>query len=212
MWYEESDQLVRAPTPSAFDRLVKNLEDNDQVMFQSISLPKSDQAKEAEEEPPNQSDSFGDDFIEIGDDFIESGSGNDEAKAIDDDERVTIQGVEDDPSICERADDMVDVTGVEELKRTLSELMREGESKDRLITVKDAQITLLQRELTDLEMKKVGATGRPVTAGPRESAEYYKSMYEEALTDFEILTNDLRGKGMMRVVSARSARAIKVDL
>jgi hypothetical protein len=41
MWYRNSDQFVRAPTPSSFDRLVKDLEDNDSVMFQSIRLPRS---------------------------------------------------------------------------------------------------------------------------------------------------------------------------
>jgi len=30
---------VRAPTPKAFDRLVKRLEDNDSVVFESIALP-----------------------------------------------------------------------------------------------------------------------------------------------------------------------------
>jgi hypothetical protein len=38
MWYGNDEQLVRAPTPLAFDKLVQNLEDNDSVMFQSISF------------------------------------------------------------------------------------------------------------------------------------------------------------------------------
>lgn len=48
MWYEENDQIVRAPTPKAFDRLVQDLEDGDSVLFQSISLPKSNTPKAEE--------------------------------------------------------------------------------------------------------------------------------------------------------------------
>jgi hypothetical protein len=39
MWYANEEELVRAPTPVAFDRLVQHLEDNDSVLFQSVSLP-----------------------------------------------------------------------------------------------------------------------------------------------------------------------------
>lgn len=52
MWFEDQDQLVRAPTPTGFDRLVKSLEDNDSVMFQSISLPSSADMKQQESSPP----------------------------------------------------------------------------------------------------------------------------------------------------------------
>jgi hypothetical protein len=39
MWYQDEDQFVRAPTPTAFDRLVAKLENSDSVLFQSVSLP-----------------------------------------------------------------------------------------------------------------------------------------------------------------------------
>jgi hypothetical protein len=39
MWSLEQDQFVRAPTPTAFDRLVAKLENSDSVLFQSVSLP-----------------------------------------------------------------------------------------------------------------------------------------------------------------------------
>lgn len=57
MWYEENDQIVRAPTPKAFDRLVQDLEDGDSVLFQSISLPKSNTPK-TEESVENISDDY----------------------------------------------------------------------------------------------------------------------------------------------------------
>jgi hypothetical protein len=39
MWYEVEQQLVRADTPTAFDRLVQNLEDGDSVVFESLLIP-----------------------------------------------------------------------------------------------------------------------------------------------------------------------------
>jgi hypothetical protein len=39
MWVTNGDAVVRAPTPQNFDRLVQKLEDDDSVLFQSVSLP-----------------------------------------------------------------------------------------------------------------------------------------------------------------------------
>ena len=39
MWYQENNNLVRAPVPPSFDFCIKKLEDNDNVLFESISLP-----------------------------------------------------------------------------------------------------------------------------------------------------------------------------
>ena len=38
MWREEEDRFVRAPVPAAFDKLVEKLQDNDSVLWESISL------------------------------------------------------------------------------------------------------------------------------------------------------------------------------
>ena len=54
MWYEEQNQFVRAKTPQTFDRLVQELEDGDSVLFDSISLPKSNPNIQNQSLPPSQ--------------------------------------------------------------------------------------------------------------------------------------------------------------
>lgn len=39
MWYQENNNLIRAPVPPSFDTCLKNLEDNDSVLFESVSFP-----------------------------------------------------------------------------------------------------------------------------------------------------------------------------
>jgi uncharacterized protein YukE len=58
MWYADQDQFVRAPTPESFNRLVDHLENNDSVLFQSITLPSAPDSSEQTLSTPLDPDSF----------------------------------------------------------------------------------------------------------------------------------------------------------
>ena len=43
MWYEDEDRFVRAPVPKTFDALVEQFQNDDSVLWESISLPEPKQ-------------------------------------------------------------------------------------------------------------------------------------------------------------------------
>lgn len=185
MWFEDNDQYVRAPTPEGFNRLVQQLEDNDSVLFESISLPSSKSAsKSTETIPPETSQEPVVPKLNIDldmDDFTD-----------DDDPVMTIDKDERDPHV---------------LQDELAELEMESSRKDEIIKQKDEQIRMLQKELDDLLRRKESKPDRPATAN-YETAEFYKEKYNKVMKAFNSLKDSLNADGKIRTVSARSARVI----
>ena len=180
MWFEDNDKFVRAPTPQGFERLVKNLEDNDAVIFESISLPSvkpaGESAKPAPEPAPLSLPA-----ADLSDDFV------------DDDDEEIIAALGDDPAA---------------LREKLRQLELEGSRKSDAITAKDQQIQVLQSELSELQAKRTGSAPKPAPR-TYETAETYKARYEKALRDLNSLKQSLSESGKLRRVSAKSARPIK---
>lgn len=182
MWFEDNDKFVRAPTPKGFERLVKNLEDNDAVLFESISLPTLkpvvEAAKPAPEPAPLSLPAGG----AMSDDFLD-----------EDDIEAEIDSLGDDPDV---------------LREKIRQLELEGSRKSDAIAAKDQQISVLQNELSELEAKLTG-TAPKQTRPTYESVEVYKARYEKALRDLNSLKQSLSASGKLKRVSAKSARVIK---
>ena len=206
MWYEEENQFVRAPTPKTFDQLVERLENDDSVLFESISLPKGNLAnlisaanqknedKERKEMNSSQkiniendekeqfADQLSDDFIEleIDDDYGK----NDEIVNNESDKREIIN----------------------QLKDKLRKLELEGDRKLEIIRNKDQQILVLERQLAEIKARLNGETTK--LKKTQESVEFYKNQYESALLQLDNLKKSLKKDGKIKRVSARSARPI----
>lgn len=194
MWFEDNDQYVRAPTPEGFNKLVQALEDNDSVLFESISLPSS----KTNTKPVN-----------------------DYSPTVNTSQEMVVPKLNIDLNIEDDftdEDDFMEMTDVTErdpqiLQDELAELEMESARKDEIIRQKDEQILMLQKELDQLLKGKGSKIPRPATVNCRisESAEFYKDKYNKVLNDFESLKESLSADGKLRVVSSRSARAFKPE-
>lgn len=182
MWFEDNDKFVRAPTPQGFERLVKKLEDNDAVIFESISLPSLKPTMESK--PAAEPAPLSVPGTDISDDFLE-----------ENDEEI-IAALGDDPVA---------------LREKLRQLELDGSRKSDAITAKDQQIIVLQSELNELQAKRTGSAPKPARP-TYETAEVYKARYEKALRDLNSLKQSLSESGKLRRVSAKSARPIKPPL
>ncbi|OHT03397.1 hypothetical protein TRFO_29200 [Tritrichomonas foetus] len=228
MWYEEENQFVRAPTPKTFDRLVQQLEDNDSVLFESISLPKSNPSsnqpsnlpsieKNAAVSPPKKNtptkrsyqstprapqtpDSTNSNEIEeLSDDFIDDF--DEEPK---DEENSAIRDSVDTMKNINHDNEIEE--SLDELKEKLRKLEIEGDRKLEIIRTKDQQILILQHELAEAQARVNGEGSVPSRS--QESVEFYKGRFESALQDLENLKKSLKKDGKIKRVSARSARPI----
>ncbi|KAH0787614.1 hypothetical protein GPJ56_008495 [Histomonas meleagridis] len=194
MWKEEQNHYVRAPTPSAFDKMVEKYEDVDSVMFESISLPNIKNEKKekhvvlAKLDLPVQEEVFSDDFID---------DENDEEESLHEDQ-IKLEEEVKRKSISERNKTL------EEYKEELHQLEIEGNKKSELLRRKDRQILQLQRELAEAEARKHGKAMK--IQQPRESVAFYRDLFEKTLLKFENLKKSLKEDGKLRMVSAKTAR------
>lgn len=216
MWYEEQNQFVRAKTPQTFDRLVQELEDGDSVLFDSISLPKSNPNNQNQAPPPNkeqtQNKIVNNSPVEhlnsennipedLSDDFINDNDNDDE---IDDLEILTNMrdSGTNDSSISEKKEIISD------LKDKLRKIELEGKKKLEILRSKDQKILALQRELNEAQARMNGEDQAIPQSKSQESVEFYKGMYESALLDFENLKKSLKADGKIKRVSARAVKPI----
>lgn len=186
MWYEDGEnQFVRAPAPSGFDKLVQNLEDRDSVIFESISIPKSNNnqpnpPQEHENQPEKEEDSLIETFDdEIEDDFIQEDGDQEEN----------------------------DIT---KLRERLTQLELQSSRKMELLKSKDQQIDILRKELTEARAKtsyepKIVAQ---IPISTKESVEFYKSRFETTLSLLNSLKQSLKKDGKVKRVPISSARPI----
>jgi hypothetical protein len=182
MWYVESEQFVRAPTPPSFDRLVAKLESGDSVLFESISFPLRTNSSRKFSKTPHS--------IEIPELFLE---GTRELSFSD-------RSFEN--------SDFPRTPRVSELRGRLEALEFEGARKTQVIEEKDELIQTLETRLTDLQKKK-GQTGTETHRLGSETVEFYKTRYENVLLELQTLKTSLSQEGKLRKVSVRSARAIR---
>lgn len=220
MWYEEQNQFVRAKTPQTFDRLVQELEDGDSVLFDSISLPKSNPNSQNQAPPPTQEknkqkipvrtslkniNSNSELDNELCDDFIKDNDDDD----IDDIDILTEMRDANNKPVDNRIDKKETLI---QLKDKLRKVELEGKKKLEILRSKDQQILALQRELNEAQARKDGGDLAQSQSRSHESVEFYKGMYESALLDFENLKKSLKADGKIKRVSARAVKPITPKL
>jgi hypothetical protein len=128
MWYGNDEQLVRAPTPAAFDRLVQNLEDKDSVMFQSISVPavRRSGARPATPREP-------------------APAGRESASSL----RSSASGLS--ATLSDDFDPIPEPEEIDILKRQIKAALERSAQKDMMIHERDARISDLQTQMAKLE-------------------------------------------------------------
>lgn len=217
MWYEEQNQFVRAKTPQTFDRLVQELEDGDSVLFDSISLPKSNPNNQNQASTTNQeqiqkkiTNNASSDRLNstgncdnLSDDFI-----NDNEDEIDDLDILTSK--RDSGAKTSSKSDKKEL--ISQLKEKLRKTELEGKKKLEILRSKDQKILALQRELNEAQARKNGDDQVLPQSKSQRSVEYYKGMYESALLDFENLKKSLKADGKIKRVSAKAVKPITPKL
>jgi hypothetical protein len=200
MWYERENTFVRAPAPSSFDDLVKRLEDDDSVIFKSISLPcgrkPPDRDPHGRGDPPIKS-------IDLS--FLDFSGLNLASSPVD---RRSDDGYFADEFEYGSSSADIGESDMALLKYELAKLNLEGVQKSEILTQKDRQIAKLKGELRDIEAAKSPRRARGIITS-LGSAEFYKGKYELALLELESLKKSLEREGKLRRVSAKSARPIK---
>lgn len=200
MWYEdEGNQFVRAPTPHAFDQLVQNLEDDDSVLFQSISLPNLKQARQSTQRLPSKED-----------DKVAQGASSALA-----DYEVTddLSGSINMPSSGDYSSQLSDEVAM--IKARISQLEKSNKNIDILLQERDEVISDLHKQIREIK----GASSRPMThQSPSRSTQdsellmFYKSQYESTLLQYEKLKEALNATSLPNPARAQSARAKPVQM
>ena len=209
MWYEEQNQFVRAKTPQTFDRLVQELEDGDSVLFDSISLPKSNPNIQNQSLPPSQEQTRKEVLNKSSSEPINSNDNlNDDNDEIDDLDNLI--------SMRDASNKITSKSEKKELIIQLKEKLRktelEGKKKLEILRSKDQKILALQRELNEAQARLNGEDQIQSQSRSQESVEFYKGKYESALLDFENLKKSLKADGKIKRVSARAVKPITPKL
>ncbi|OHT01887.1 hypothetical protein TRFO_31237 [Tritrichomonas foetus] len=207
MWYEEQNHLIRAPVPPSFDSHVKKLEDNDTILFESISLPSlqpllkksktslapspinqtkskpsfsQSQKTKSEAKAPSSPKV---EAFDISDDFISDDEFNDKESAVLPARPAT-------------------PANINELIEKIHFLEQENIKKDK-------QIADLKNENKKLKQMKANERKKYTNSPPLDNtANFYKIKYEKTLEQFEKLKEALAADGRMKKYKRRSAREI----
>lgn len=180
MWYQENNALVRAPVPPSFDYCLKKLEDNDSVIFESVSLPcmkpilKNDKKRKVISQicrpiTPRESD------LNFSEDFISS--------------------------------DSTDIPSPRNTQKT-DELIRKIRTLEQTNFQKDQEIIKLQNEIQKL--KKINAIERkkpdPNSQSFEEMAIFYKKKYVQLKEQFENFKEALASDGRIKRYRLRNIK------
>lgn len=191
MWYEQKEGYMRAPVPSAFDHLVRELEEDDSVVFNSISLPslhpqraespRLSSNKKTEQKSNDQQGvrHWRDTLFELSDDFISS---------------------EDEQEIAPPTTTPVDVQSLLNRIQELEEMNQQ----------KDDKIATLQKKITEYRSKSQIRQQKPKSAIPERNNMFFKEKYEKTKMELDRLKEALAVDGKIKKVSRKSAHAIKV--
>jgi hypothetical protein len=181
MWYEERNQFVRAPVPKSFDLLVKKLQDNDSVLFESISLPSLVAVTEghSDSRTPRSKTALTprrDPIIDLSDDFLSDDE--DEAPA---------------------------ATTVELQLRALLDRVHELEADNKK---KDDEIAFLRQQLGLPKLRRSSAGD---ASNASSDALFYKTQYEMMKVQCDKLKEALTGEAKGKKVPARPTYSHKLS-
>lgn len=185
MWYQENNKLVRAPVPPSFDFCLKKLEDEDSVLFESISLPsmkailKNEKKRKVTSQICRPITPKGND-LNFSEDFLSS----------DTDEVI--------PS-------PRNTTKTEELYHKIKHLEELNSKKDQEIQKLQNEILKLKR-INSIEKKKT----EPNSQSFEEMAVFYKKKYEQLKEQFEKFKENLASDGKIKKYRLRNIRELNL--
>lgn len=197
MWYEENDQFIRAPTPQTYDDLIKNLENRDSVMFESVSLPKSSEKIVSIDEPTKLSQSTNK-LLNSGISDLNS-TYSSLLSSLNLNGSVSLKDLAaTDPSLAEKV----------KLAEELVSLQKKV--NDLEFVVKEKEVLLEEKDeiIRDLQQKIMINRQRPKTT--HDGALMYKDKYLATKKELDTLMASLSSKGKVKRVSAREARVLDI--
>lgn len=210
MWVEENHQFVRAPTPQSFDRLVQNLEDNDNVLFESISLPSSkNKLKESTLEPEPQKSLEKIPSSRVSKLPVRSGRKSRKGNASS--TRTSSTQATDTSNSNTILDEDDDMNEVQQIRMLISQAEMENKRRDQMIDHKNAQIEELQRRIRQMQGTPARATTSQARRQPPDSdlMQFYKDKYENTIKKYHKLMEVLQLSGTQIPQTARSIPASK---
>ena len=218
MWYEEENQLIRAPVPESFDLCVKKLEDEDRVLFESISLPSfsSLSKKSPEKNKRTASSNFQSgcskssekkESIIIEDDFISDY--NSESGFDDYEDELKPQPM---PPLKKEKEKIKVVKTAKTSNHSINktnELYQKIKHLEQVNLLKDQKIECLQKELQRLRQTRAKTERRTGISPPKDHMiMYYKTKYEKILEEYEKLKGVIGSDVRPRINNIKAARIV----